>query len=79
MRRAIVTGGTRGIGRAIAKAILSDGGAVTITGVNAQRLDIAVRSLAAEVGDAERDAGLAVDVRDRAAVDQMVADASRRI
>ena len=78
MRRAIVTGGTRGIGRAIAKAILSDGGAVTITGVNAQRLDIAVRSLAAEVGDTERVAGLAVDVRDRAAVDQMVADASRR-
>jgi NAD(P)-dependent dehydrogenase (short-subunit alcohol dehydrogenase family) len=78
MRRAIVTGGTRGIGRAIAKAILSDGGAVTITGMNPQRLDIAVRSLAAEVGDADRVAGVAVDVRDRAAVDHMVADAARR-
>lgn len=78
MRRAIVTGGTRGIGRAIAKAILADGGAVTITGVNPQRLDIAVRSLAAEIGDADRVAGEAVDVRDRAAVDRMVVEAARR-
>ena len=78
MRRAIVTGGTRGIGRAIARAILADGGAVTIAGVNQQRLDIAVRSLSAEIGDADRVAGVAVDVRDRAAVDRMVADAARR-
>jgi NAD(P)-dependent dehydrogenase (short-subunit alcohol dehydrogenase family) len=78
MRRAIVTGGTRGIGRAIAKAILADGGAVTISGVNQQRLDIAVRSLSAESGDSDRIAGVAVDVRDRAAVDQMIADAARR-
>lgn len=78
MRRAIVTGGTRGIGRAIARAILADGGAVTISGVNQQRLDIAVRSLSTEIGDSDRVAGAAVDVRDRAAVDQMVADAARR-
>jgi NAD(P)-dependent dehydrogenase (short-subunit alcohol dehydrogenase family) len=78
MRRAIVTGGTRGIGRAIAKAILSDGGSVLVTGLNSQRLEIAVRSLGAEIGDANRVAGLAVDVRDRGAVDQMVEDAVRR-
>jgi NAD(P)-dependent dehydrogenase (short-subunit alcohol dehydrogenase family) len=78
MRRAVVTGGTRGIGRAIAKALLADGAAVTISGVNSQRLDIAVRSLAAETGAGERIAGAAVDVRDRAAVDQMIAEAAQR-
>jgi 3-oxoacyl-[acyl-carrier protein] reductase len=78
MRRAIVTGGTRGIGRAIAKAILADGGRVTVTGLNAQRLDIAVKSLGAEAGDYDRVAGAAVDVRDRAAVDRMVAEAADR-
>ena len=78
MRKAIVTGGTRGIGRAIAKALLADGGYVMITGVDPQRLDVAVRSLAAEIGDADRILGAAVDVRDRGLVDQLVADTARR-
>jgi NAD(P)-dependent dehydrogenase (short-subunit alcohol dehydrogenase family) len=78
MRRAIVTGGTRGIGRAIAKAILGDGGAVTITGLDPGRLETAVRSIGAEVGDAERVAGAVMDVRDRSAVDRVVAEATGR-
>jgi 3-oxoacyl-[acyl-carrier protein] reductase len=78
MRRAIVTGGTRGIGRAVAKAILADGGSVTITGLNPERLEAAVGSLADEIGDAGRVAGAAVDVRDRDGVDRLVAEATER-
>jgi 3-oxoacyl-[acyl-carrier protein] reductase len=78
MTRAIVTGGTRGIGRAIAKAILADGGAVTVTGLNAQRVDAAVAALGDESGHPSRIAGAVVDVRDAAAVDAMVARATER-
>jgi len=78
MRRAIVTGGSRGIGRAIAKAILLEGGQVMITGLDPQRLDTAVRSLGAEAGQSDRVAGAAVDVRDRGAVDRLVAETARR-
>jgi NAD(P)-dependent dehydrogenase (short-subunit alcohol dehydrogenase family) len=78
MRRAIVTGGTRGIGHAIAKALAAEGGHVMITGLDPQRLDLAVRSLAADAGSVDRVAGLAVDVRDRAAVDRLIAETARR-
>ena len=75
---AIVTGGTRGIGRAIAAAILSAGGRVVITGRRQDAVDAAVKSLAGEAGDASRVAGIATDVRDRAAVDRLVAETVKR-
>jgi NAD(P)-dependent dehydrogenase (short-subunit alcohol dehydrogenase family) len=78
MHRAIVTGGTRGIGLAIARAIVRDGGCVTITGRSQPAVDEAVRSMAAAAGDASRVAGAAVDVRDRAGIDTLVAGAVRR-
>ncbi len=78
MRRAIVTGGSRGIGYAIAKAILSDGGQVMITGLDRGRLDRAVRQLEQEAGAAGRVAGAPCDVRLRAEVDALVADTARR-
>lgn len=78
MQRVIVTGGTRGIGRAIAGRILADGGAVMVTGVDRRRLDTAVRSLGADVGDASRVGGLLVDVRDRSAVDRLVRETVAR-
>ena len=78
MRRAIVTGGTRGIGRAIAKALLAEGGQVMITGRDQARVDAAVEGLAAEGGNTGRIAGAAVDVRDRKAVDALVAETVRR-
>jgi NAD(P)-dependent dehydrogenase (short-subunit alcohol dehydrogenase family) len=78
MHRSLITGGTRGIGRAIAAALLRAGGQVMITGRTASSVERAVRELGIEIGDPARVAGLAVDVRDRAAVDGLVADIVRR-
>jgi NAD(P)-dependent dehydrogenase (short-subunit alcohol dehydrogenase family) len=78
MKRAIVTGGSRGIGFAIAKAIVKNGGRVAITGLDKVRLDRAVDTLGRECGDPSRVIGAAVDVRDRAAVDGFIADVAAR-
>ena len=78
MRRAIVTGGSRGIGLAIAAALVKDGGRVAITGLDPARLAAAVSELVREAGDKSRVHGAVVDVRDRAAVDAAVRDAEIR-
>jgi 3-oxoacyl-[acyl-carrier protein] reductase len=46
----LVTGGTRGIGRAIAKMLLTEGAEVAICGRSQELVDAAVRELAAETG-----------------------------
>jgi NAD(P)-dependent dehydrogenase (short-subunit alcohol dehydrogenase family) len=77
MHRAIVTGGTRGAGRAVATAIAAAGGSVMITGLDRARLDAAVREIGASVGETSRVRGLVADVRDRSAVDAVVAETVR--
>lgn len=76
MHTAIVTGGTKGIGYAIAAAILEMGGKVMISGRSDPGVATAVERLSQQVGqkagDSPRVLGRAVDVRDRAAVDAMV-------
>ena len=47
-RHALVTGGTRGIGLAIARRLVSDGASVTILGRNAVRAE----QMAGEIGAA---------------------------
>jgi NAD(P)-dependent dehydrogenase (short-subunit alcohol dehydrogenase family) len=74
---AIVTGGSRGIGLAIAGALVADGGSVVVTGLEQSRLDEAVAQLG-QAGDAGRVRGVVTDVRDRAAVDALIADTERR-
>jgi 3-oxoacyl-[acyl-carrier protein] reductase len=78
MHKALVTGGSKGIGLSIAHSILADGGHVMITGRDRTRLDAAVAELVASAGDPARVAGAAVDVRDRSAVDALVADTAER-
>ena len=71
MHNTIVTGGTRGIGFAIAAAIRRTGGNVMITGTDQSRCDAAVAALTALDGSGLV-AGTAADVRDRAAIDRVV-------
>lgn len=77
MHIAIVTGATRGIGYAIAEALLEAGGKVMITGRSDAGVSAAVAKLSAHVGDPARVLGRAVDVRVRAAVNTLVADTVR--
>ena len=75
---AIVTGGSRGIGRAIAAAFLREGGHVTITGLNPDHLKEAAQELSSiAAGGASIDTA-AADVRDHAAVESLVAETARR-
>src|SRR4051794_40852902 len=68
---ALVTGGGRGIGRAIASTLVKAGGTVTVLGRNRATLDEAV-----SVGDAHFAA--VADVSDRAAVYAAVSEAASR-
>jgi 3-oxoacyl-[acyl-carrier protein] reductase len=67
---ALVTGGTRGIGRAIAAAFSSLGVDVAITGRDAARVAEAAQELSREAPRAVK--GVAMDVADRDAVDSAV-------
>lgn len=78
MRRAIVTGGSRGIGLAVAEALIDDGASVSITGLDQARLAQAEAQLVQRAGGADRVFASVVDVRNRAAVDACVAEAERR-
>ena len=69
-KAALVTGGTRGIGRAIAAAFSSLGVDVAITGRDAARVAEAAQELSREAPRAVK--GVAMDVADRDAVDSAV-------
>jgi 3-oxoacyl-[acyl-carrier protein] reductase len=66
---AVVTGGTRGIGLAIAAWMLEHGASVVISGRDADRLNVAVKELA---GNDAQAAGLVADVGRREDVERLV-------
>src|ERR1022692_3172301 len=65
----LVTGGTRGIGRAIAKMLLLEGAAVAICGQRQEAVDTAVAELAAETAGKVK--GKAADVRNHEQVAEL--------
>jgi 3-oxoacyl-[acyl-carrier protein] reductase len=69
---AVVTGASRGIGKAVAHSLLAEGSAVAICARNAERLDAAVHELSEAGG---RVFGVPTDVTDEAAVRKFVAAA----
>jgi 3-oxoacyl-[acyl-carrier protein] reductase len=74
-RVAIVTGGTRGIGRAVARALAADGAAVVLTGRDPGRVEAAAQELLA----AGREAlGLALDIGQGDAVQRVAAATQER-
>jgi 3-oxoacyl-[acyl-carrier protein] reductase len=76
---AVVTGGSRGIGHAIAWALLARGASVVITGRREDALREAREKLAAGVaGSAERLSSVAADVRDYAQIERAIGAAAER-
>ncbi|WP_236652297.1 SDR family NAD(P)-dependent oxidoreductase [Streptacidiphilus neutrinimicus] len=65
-RTALVTGGTRGIGRAVARRLAGAGAAVVLTGRDAQEAEAVAAEVAAESGGTVT--GLALDQGDQAQV-----------
>lgn len=71
--RVLVTGGTRGIGRAIVKAFLAEGVTVAFYARNAEK----VTAAAAAVPEPSRASGTALDVGDAALAAWVVGSAKR--
>lgn len=76
-KTAIVTGGSRGIGKAIARELAREGVDVAIVARNAGDLEATARELASETN--RRIIPLAADVTNRAAVDNVVSETARQL
>lgn len=77
-RVSFVTGGTRGIGRAIVSMLLARGDRVAFTGTSTAGVSTAARACGDECGDDARVAGLVCDVRDPASVEAAMGAAVTR-
>jgi NAD(P)-dependent dehydrogenase (short-subunit alcohol dehydrogenase family) len=76
-KHAIVTGGSRGIGKAIARELAREGADVAIVARNEADLEATARELAAETN--RRIVPLAADVTSKEQVDRMVAKAAQQL
>ncbi len=78
LRVSVVTGGTRGIGNAIARALLAKGDAVAVTGTSSRTVAHAAEQLGEAAGDPKRVMAAVCDVRDAAAVHSTFASIADR-
>jgi len=76
-KRAIVTGGSKGIGKAIALELAREGADVAIVARTREDLESAAREIEGETK--RRVVALPADVTSKAAVDRMVAEAAERL
>ena len=76
-KSAIVTGGSQGIGKAVAREFAREGVNVAIVARNKERLDATARELSSETGG--RVIGLAADVTIREQVENVVAQAAEQL
>src|SRR5579872_6286241 len=74
-RHALVTGASRGIGAAIAAALVADGARVSLVGRDAARL----AQVSAELGGAERAAPIVADLTEASSVRAAFATARQRL
>jgi 3-oxoacyl-[acyl-carrier protein] reductase len=77
-RVTLITGGTRGIGYALAEALLAAGDQVAITGTATDGVVRAEHALATACGDPGRIVGIVCDVRDAGAAEAAVRTAAAR-
>src|SRR5882762_10014731 len=77
VEHAIVTGGSRGIGKAIARELAREGADVAIVARSKADLEATARELAAETN--RRIVPLAADVTSKEQVDRMVAKAAQQL
>ncbi len=77
-RVTLITGGTRGIGYALAEALLARGEQVALTGTSTDGVVRAEHTLVTACGDPGRVAGIVCDVRDPASAEVAVRTAAAR-
>ncbi|ATH78170.1 sorbitol dehydrogenase [Vreelandella venusta] len=76
-KRAVITGGARGIGLAIAQRYLLEGASVAVADIDARAVDEALITLQQDA-DAKRVMGVVLNVCDQASIDAMVSKVSER-
>ncbi|KHJ52039.1 sorbitol dehydrogenase [Vreelandella venusta] len=76
-KRAVITGGARGIGLAIAQRYLLEGASVAVADIDARAVDEALITLQQDA-DAERVMGVVLNVCDQASIDVMVSKVTER-
>ncbi|ASK19495.1 L-iditol 2-dehydrogenase [Halomonas sp. N3-2A] len=76
-KRAVITGGARGIGLAIAQRYLAEGAKVIVADIDANAIDDALATLQQD-GGAERVMGVVLNVCDQASINAMVERVTER-
>jgi NAD(P)-dependent dehydrogenase (short-subunit alcohol dehydrogenase family) len=76
-RKALITGGSRGIGKAVTRALLAEGVDCVICGRSRESLEVAAKTLAEEAGRSVH--AHVADVRDRRSLEALVEFAAERM